>query len=550
MSADWDRAGLALSLLALDPEGLGGAVIRMRAGPQRDAVMRALDLPLPQKRLPISINDTDLLGGLDLGATLSAGHVIEKAGFLVGATAAVMPMAERCSRELAARLSQAIDNKRLSCLICLDEGMADDETCPAPLADRLAFCISPDGRVPDGWFAPAPLGEVVAAHMDADQMEALTRLAAQLGIDSLRAPLLAMTTAKAHARLHGRARVIAADVEAAAALVYPHRATQLPEMAEETVEDPPAPPEPQDGAQGGETEATLPDEMLVDAVRTLLPPALLAGLVPAGTAKRANGSGSGAKRKSARRGRPLPPRPGRLDGRARLDLIATLRAAVPWQTIRANALAQAKRPRGDKLLIRPSDIRVKRYQERSDRLLIFTVDASGSSAVARLGETKGAVELLLAEAYSSRDHVALVAFRGEQADLLLPPTRSLVQTKRRLAALPGGGGTPLAAGLDQAGRLAEASRGRGLTPTLVLLTDGRANISLDGAANRNQAQEDAARIASALRRAGTPSLVIDTGKRPSAALQSLSGVLGGPYIALPRADAHGLQTAVSAALSA
>ena len=87
------------------------------------------------------------------------------------------------------------------------------------------------------------------------------------------------------------------------------------------------------------------------------------------------------------------------------------------------------------------DIRLRRYEERSDRLLIFTVDASGSAALARLAEAKGAIEILLAEAYARRDHVCLIAFRGTEAELLLPPTRSLVQTKRRLAGLPGGGGT-------------------------------------------------------------------------------------------------------------
>jgi magnesium chelatase subunit D len=169
--------------------------------------------------------------------------------------------------------------------------------------------------------------------------------------------------------------------------------------------------------------------------------------------------------------------------------------------------------------------------------------------MARLGEAKGAIELLLAEAYARRDHVALIAFRGEGAELLLPPTRSLVQTKRRLAGLPGGGGTPLAHGLQAAMELAHQARARGMTPTLALLTDGRANIALDGTANRERAGEDATRLARALRATGTPAVVIDTATRPQEALRALAGALDAPYIALPRADAHRLSTAVSAALT-
>jgi magnesium chelatase subunit D len=181
-------------------------------------------------------------------------------------------------------------------------------------------------------------------------------------------------------------------------------------------------------------------------------------------------------------------------------------------------------------------------------LLIFAVDASGSAAMSRLNEAKGAVEMLLAQAYAARDHVALIAFRGTEADLLLPPTRSLVQTKRRLANLPGGGGTPLAAGLQEAALLASQSGAKGLTPTVMLLTDGRANVALDGSADRAQAAVDAERLAQLLRAQGTASLVIDMGNRPTAALRGLAGHLDAPYLALPRADAQRLTGAVSAAL--
>jgi magnesium chelatase subunit D len=166
-------------------------------------------------------------------------------------------------------------------------------------------------------------------------------------------------------------------------------------------------------------------------------------------------SGTGAAKKGNRRGRPLPSRAGRLGSDTRVDLVATLRAAAPWQPLRRRATGQ-----DDRLHVRMSDVRVRQFEERSDRAIIFVVDASGSAALARLAEAKGAIELLLGEAYARRDHVALVAFRGDGADILLPPTRSLVQTKRRLGQLPGGGGTPLASGLKAALDLAELARAR------------------------------------------------------------------------------------------
>ncbi len=180
--------------------------------------------------------------------------------------------------------------------------------------------------------------------------------------------------------------------------------------------------------------------------------------------------------------------------------------------------------------------------------MIFTVDASGSAALSRLAEAKGAVELLLAQAYARRDHVALVAFRGIEAELLLPPTRSLVQTKRRLAALPGGGGTPLAAGMVAAFEQATQATRRGLTPTIAILTDGRANIALDGKADRKQAAADAQHIARVLRAHATDAIVIDTGNRPEPALRNLAQTLDAAYLPLPRADAERLSKSVATAL--
>jgi magnesium chelatase subunit D len=290
---------------------------------------------------------------------------------------------------------------------------------------------------------------------------------------------------------------------------------------------------------------------LLEAVRAALPPDLLARLAAGKAARAAKGSGgTGAARKGNHRGRPLPPRPGTPGSGKRIDLVATLRAAAPWQPLRRRAQAPQDAPGVLRLEIRQSDLRLKRYQETSDRVLIFAVDASGSSALSRLAEAKGAVELLLAQAYARRDHVALIAFRGVEAELLLPPTRSLVQTKRRLSGLPGGGGTPLASGLRMALDLGLQTRARGMTPTIALLTDGRANIALDGSANRALAEADSLHLARMICGAGIPALVLDIANRPQPALQRLAQSLGAPYVPLPRADAQRLSGVLQSALGA
>ncbi len=182
--------------------------------------------------------------------------------------------------------------------------------------------------------------------------------------------------------------------------------------------------------------------------------------------------------------------------------------------------------------------------QKRETTTIFAVDASGSAALERLAEAKGAVESLLAECYVRRDRVALVAFRGRGADLLLVPTRSLVRAKRALASLPGGGGTPLAAGIEAAGRLAAAERRSGRSPVVLLLTDGRANVARSGAPGRAQAAADALAAARALAAEGTRALVIDTAARPQDSARALAAAMAARYLPMPLADAARLTQAV------
>ncbi|SEK96219.1 protoporphyrin IX magnesium-chelatase [Roseovarius nanhaiticus] len=539
---------LALRLLAVDPVGLGGITLRARSGPARDAFLAALKgYPRPARRLGPDIDDAALFGGLDLNATLAAGRMVRQAGLAAHDGPLILPMAERARPELAARLAAMMDSgTHAHPLIALDEAASEDEGAPSALTDRLAFALDLEGLsladiAPLRSTLPGPLR---LPRLGEDHIHRIAMLAEALGVPSPRAACLAMRAASAHAALEGRADVSDADIEIAATLVLAPRATCLPEMEEEA---PPEVPEPPETPPESETEPEalpdqlpdqLPDDILIEAILARLPEDMLARIAR-GKARQAKGSGSGDKTTGKRRGRPLTPRKGRLGGAARLDLVATLRAAAPWQKARA-----AQRPDHAGLHIRPSDIHLRRYEERADRLLIFVVDASGSAAMTRLAEAKGAVELMLAAAYARRDHVALIGFRGTEAEVLLPPTRSLVRTKRELAALPGGGATPLAHGLRAAMELARAARAKGMTPTLALLTDGRANIALDGSPDRARAGEDAAEMGRAIAASGASALVVDMGARPETALETLASAMHAPYFVLPRADARRISEAV------
>ncbi|MBP9184645.1 MAG: magnesium chelatase subunit D [Fuscovulum sp.] len=555
MSGDPFRS--ALAVLTVDPAAVGGLWLRARAGPLRSMLTDALallPLPIPLKRLPPNVGDDALFGGLDMASTLHSGRPVLRRGLLDRPTAFLLPMAERCDRGLCARLAQALD-RRQHALIALDEAAEEGEGLPMALADRLGLFLDlTDVRsdrltdlLPDPAQVEAARARLSAVKLPHEVVRQVVAACAGMAITSQRAPMLALAAARALAALAGRNLVEQADMIEAAEMTLSHRAAPMVAPPPATDDADPPPPDP----AGAETPATdpgqgLPAEILVDAARAALPDSILRQLEAGRAARSARGStGSGAEKAGNRQGRPLPSRKGKPQGDARLDLVATLRAAAPWQPLRR---AEAPHRAGQMLLVDPTDLHIRRSKQLSDRLLIFAVDASGSAAVARLAEAKGAVELLLAQAYSRRDHVALLTFRGQGAALILPPSRSLVATKQKLRGLPGGGGTPLAQGLQLALTTARQARRRGLTPTIALLTDGRGNIALDGTADRALAEDQATQLARAIRAAGAPAVVIDVSTRPNPRLTTLAQAMGARYVALPRATASRLADVLGAAL--
>ena len=560
------------TLFAVDPAGLGGVALRARPGPMRDRWMTRLAAILPAetrlRRVPLHVSEGRLLGGLDLAATLRAGRPVAEHGILAQADGSVLllAMAERMQAGTVARIAAVLDSgevvmqrdglERRSAarigVVAFDEGADADERLAAPLLDRLAFHVSVD----EGTELDAESGDIEAARVclphvaaSAEIVEGLCVTAAALGIASLRAPLLALRVARAAAALAGRASVSTEDAALAARLVLAPRATTLPALPDEERADPEPPGDGETDSDPARDDADAGDggpvaDMVLAAAAASIPAGLLEQLCGSGEPKRSGAAGRvGAPVIAGPRGRPAGVRAGDPRGELRLNLIETLRAAAPWQGLRAVPGAA-----GPAIRVRREDFRVTRLKQTLETTTIFLVDASGSQAVNRLAEAKGAVELLLADCYVRRDQVAVLAFRGRAAQLLLPPTRSLARAKRSLAALPGGGGTPLATGIDAGRDLADAVRRRGGRPAIVLLTDGRPNVGRDGKGGRAAAEGDAADAARRVRAAGHAALLVDTSPRPHSASQALAAEMGARYVALPYAGAAALARSVRAGM--
>jgi magnesium chelatase subunit D len=401
--------------------------------------------------------------------------------------------------------------------------------------------------------------------MPDDLLKALCGASLGLGIGSARASLMALAAARANAALDGNDQVTEDDARVAASLVLAPRATRLPPVPEEAeAPEPEAHTEPPDqqtddqsSAQSAQEQAPLEDRVL-DAAKAALPAGLLMQMLDAGALKRGHAGKSGAAVKAGLRGRPAGSRRARPAQGSRLHLIDTLRAAAPWQRLRQSTGSKGSQASnaskssnasstisgGSRIQVRAEDFHVARIKQKTSTATLFVVDASGSSALHRLAEAKGAVELLLADCYVRRDQVALMAFRGQQAELLLPPTRSLVRAKRSLAGLPGGGGTPLATAIDAAVVMAQGLQRRGLSPLIVMLTDGRANVARNGSGGRELAHTEALQASRQLAAMGVSVLFIDTSPKPQSLAAELASAMRARYLPLPHAGAAMVSQAV------
>lgn len=567
----WSDALLAIELLSVGHAEIGGLWLKARAGGVRDLFLERLRERLGRswQRLPPGSSMGNLTGGIDLAATARRGSLVRQEGLLARAEGGVLliPMAERLDPAIAALVAKSMDETTGDgiLVVALDESLEDEAPLAGLIGDRLALRIDLDGI---GWHhverstaettAPSKPVDWRGVSLDDRLLKALAALSSSAGHHSTRILGHLARTARLLACREGRKAVAEQDVLGALRLCLGIRLvptqeptdveTPPPEHRTDQSSEPACPDEPSrhepHSATTTPTQLDSLTEMLaaVETGTLSADPWLSICLRP--TRSSGLAGKSGGLRKNARRGRPFgiglsPPHP-----EARPDIVATLRAAAPFQKIRAAQRLALSAPQllpsaaiGPRAYVTRDDFRYVRLRHAAPSTAIFVVDASGSTALERLGETKGAIEQLLARCYVRRDEVALIAFRGTSAELLLPPTRSLTAAKRKLAGLPGGGPTPLASGLKAGMELALSVERRGSSPVLVLLTDGSGNIALDGSPDRTLAAEELTRLAATCKARQTRTICIDIARRPRESVTNLARMLGADLHVLKQADA-------------
>lgn len=357
-----------------------------------------------------------------------------------------------------------------------------------------------------------------------------------------RADIYLIEAARAKAALEGRKYVLPKDLEKAAEFVLPHRMRKAEEQQAEPAEEMPQEHPEEDNKPQQEEEQQTPQDNEFSHPPEAQPPQM--------DTEDADDSNHEQNEDNAQMSNPrgqsreriddadlhvnLPPmwiepskdrKPKKGSGKRSLTMTDLMqgryvRAEIPKAktsdiafdaTLRAAAPYQKARPsNGCAVVIRKDDLRSKIREKRIGNIFLFVVDASGSmGARERMKTVKGVIFKILLDAYQKRDRVGMVAFRKNQAEVLLPVTRSVDFAQKKLASMPTGGKTPLAKGLLKAEDVLDMlyRQDANQDPVMILITDGRATSPLNKGTNPvTDALEEAKRIG----RRNIPVAVIDT----------------------------------------
>ncbi len=601
-----DLAKQALMLLAVDPS-LGGVVIPAAVGSGKSTLARSFADILPEDtpfvELPLNVTEDRLIGGVDLEATLVRGERVVQHGVLSKAHGGVLYV-DSLSLLDSSAVSHVMDAMSRGEVLVEREGLSEvhpskfmligtydpsDGDVRMGLLDRVGmivpFSTQNDYRARK-LIVHSVLGKKDAedtqdelkmlrglidaakeqlrhVSMTEEQRQGLIQSAISLGVEGNRVDIFAIKAALASAALAQRNDVDEDDLKLALKLVLVPRATRMPQQEQEMMEEMPpeeeAPPEsPESEDEQIQDENTEPDEeqeeeeetpdmieeLMMEAVETELPDNIMNISL---AAKKKSKSGSRGEALNNRRGRFVRSQEGEMRS-GKVAIIPTLISAAPWQESRKKERKKKYGKVNTALIINKEDVRIKKFRDKSGTLYVFMVDASGSMALNRMRQAKGAVAHLLESAYVHRDQVSLISFRGKEAQLLLPPSQSVDRAKRELDVLPTGGGTPLASALFLGWETAKQARTKGVSQIMfVVITDGRGNITLRslfeegaGKPTKEEVQNEIEGLSASIFADGIASVVIDTqmnylsrGEAPK-----LAEKLGGRYFYLPNAKAE------------